>query len=102
MIDETISSELKEAPELSPYTTLINTFNIAEKEGWDVARIYWLMECKILKTTDRLPKNMFGSVDELVFSFLKSQQRHSNEIICSRPDCPKKERKYASTELDIL
>ncbi|CAF3280764.1 unnamed protein product [Rotaria socialis] len=38
--DEIISSELKEAAESSPYATLIKTFNIVEKEGWDVARIY--------------------------------------------------------------
>ncbi|CAF1408549.1 unnamed protein product [Rotaria magnacalcarata] len=100
--DETISSELKEAAESSPYATLTKTFNIVEKEGWDAARIYWLLKCNILKTTGRLTRDLFGSVDELVFSFLKSRQRHSNEIICSRPDCTKKERKCTSTDLDIF
>ncbi|CAF4161376.1 unnamed protein product, partial [Rotaria sordida] len=56
----------------------------------------------LFKATDQKPKDLFGSVDELVFSFLKNQQRHSNEILCSRPDCPKKERKCTSTELDIF
>ncbi|CAF1452096.1 unnamed protein product [Rotaria sordida] len=31
-----------------------------------------------------------------------NQQRHSNEILCSRSDCPQKERKCTSTELDIF
>ncbi|CAF4661750.1 unnamed protein product, partial [Rotaria socialis] len=31
-----------------------------------------------------------------------SRQRHSNEIICSRSDCTKKERKCTSTDLDIF
>ncbi|CAF2080423.1 unnamed protein product [Rotaria magnacalcarata] len=100
--DEIISSELKEAAESSPYATLIKTFNIVEKEGWDVARIYWLLKCNILKTTGRLMRDLFGSVDELVSSFLKSRQRHSNEIIYSRPDCTKKERKCTSTDLTIF
>ncbi|CAF1401383.1 unnamed protein product [Rotaria magnacalcarata] len=100
--DEIISSELKEAADSSPYATLTKTFNIVEKEGWDAARIYWLLKCNILKTAGRLTRDLFGSVDELAFSFLKSRQRHSNEIICLRSDCPKKERKCTSTELDIF
>ena len=102
MTDEIISSEFKEAAESSPYATLVKTFNIVEKEGWDAARIYWLLKFEILKKSNQKFNDLFGSVDELVFSFVKKQQRHSNEIICSRPDCTKRERKVTSTELDIL
>lgn len=102
MTDEAISSEFKEAPESSPYAILEKTFNIVEKEGWDVARVYWPLKFNILKRNDKKPKDLFGSVDELVFAFVKNQQSYSSETICSRPDCIEKERKVTSTELDIL
>lgn len=102
MTDEDVSFEIKEAPASSSYATLVKTFNIVEKDGWDAARVYWLLNFKVLKTTEQKSKDLFGSVDELVFSFLKDRQRYSSDIICLRPDCIRKERKVTSTELDIL
>ena len=82
--------------------TLVKTFNLVEKEEWDAARIYWSLTLNLLKKSDRQSKDLFGSVDEVVFSFVKNAQRHSNDIICSRSDCTEKQRNYVSIELDIL
>lgn len=100
--DETISSEFKEAPESSPYSTLVKTFNIVETEGWDAARIYWLINFNILKTNHGKSKDLYGSVDEVVCNFLKILQSYTTDIICSRSDCVQKQRKTTSAELCIL
>ncbi|CAF3432704.1 unnamed protein product [Rotaria socialis] len=99
--DVSLAGELDDAPQSSPYSKLVETFKIVEKEGWDTARIYWLLTFNILKRSDRRLKSLFGSVDEQVFCFLKNEQRHSNKIICTRPDCKEKERFYSTTELSI-
>ena len=59
----------------SPYSILRQTFQDVDTDGWDVARIYWLLINKILKPSDRNMKNLFGSMDENVFRFVKEQQR---------------------------
>ncbi|CAF1135500.1 unnamed protein product [Adineta ricciae] len=85
----------------SPYSTLLSTFRIVEKEGWDAARISWLLKFNLLKTSDRT-KSLFGSVDELVFCFLKNSQRHSTTITCTNPDCTKRKRVISSTEIGLF
>jgi hypothetical protein len=92
---------MDDAPETSPYSTLVKTFRIAENEGWDAARISWLLKFNLLKTSDRT-KCLFGSVDEQVFCFLKDQQLHSSTITCTNLDCTKKERNLLSTDIRLL
>jgi hypothetical protein len=99
--DIEVADELDHAPKTSPYSTLVKVFQLVEKEGWDTARISWLLNFNLLKPTDRQPKSLFGSVDEQVFCFIKNQQRHSNKITCSRPDCKQRVRNYSTPELRI-
>ncbi|CAF4565775.1 unnamed protein product, partial [Rotaria socialis] len=99
--DNKVASEFDDAPASSPYSTLVKTFQLVEKDGWDTARIYWLLAFNILKQTDCKPKNLFGSLDERVFSFLKRQQQYSTTVTCSRLDCTDKERILSTTELGI-
>ncbi len=99
--DINISEEMKNAPETSPYSRLVRTFRIVENEGWDAARISWLLTHRILKTSDR-EKSLFDSVDEQVFSFSKCAQRHSRSIEYSRLLCKERKRNYTTTEIDIL
>lgn len=99
--DIDFAGEVDDAPPSSPYSLLMKTFNIVEKEGWDAARIYWLLKLNILKPSDKQPKSLFGSVDEEVFSFIKQQQRHSTTIACARVDCIQRERNFSTTEITI-
>jgi hypothetical protein len=99
--DINIADEFDNASDTSPYSTLVKIFHIVEKEGWDAARISWLLTHRILKTSDR-KKSLFGSIDEQVFCFLKQAQRHSVKIECSRLQCKEKQRNYTTTELDLL
>jgi hypothetical protein len=96
-----VADEMDNAPSTSPYSTLVKTFRIVEEDGWNAARISWLLRFHLLKTSDRT-KCLFGSVDEEVFCFIKERQRHSNIITCTNLDCTDKERNYSSTELRFL
>ncbi len=100
--DINIAVEFDSASEASPYSMLVKTFRLAENKGWDAARINWLLNFHLLKTTDRQHKSLFGSVDEQVFCFLKDYQRHSNTITCTNVHCTEKERNFSSTELRFL
>ncbi|CAF0970624.1 unnamed protein product [Didymodactylos carnosus] len=99
--DLNIAEELINASEKSPYGALYKTFHLVETQGWDAARINWLLTHNRLKTSDRQTKSMFGSLDEDVFCFIKGQQRHSSTIICSRPECKGRKRTVTSTELPM-
>ena len=98
--DIDVADEFDTAPKTSPYSTLTNTFRLAEKEGWDAARISWLLTFNVLKTSERT-KLLFGAVDEQVFCFIKNEQRHSTTITCTNLDCTDKERNYSTTELTL-
>lgn len=100
--DDNIAGEFDSASVTSPYATLAKLFYIVEKEGWDAARIFWLLNFDILQVSDRQPKDIFGSLDERVFCFIKNEQRHSNDITCSRTECTERRREYSTTELRIL
>ncbi|UJR12328.1 hypothetical protein I4U23_016505 [Adineta vaga] len=93
--------EMENALPSSPYSILLSTFRIVEKEGWDAARISWLLKFNLLKTSDRA-KSLFGSVDELVFCFLKNSQRHSTTITCTNPDCTNRKRVISASEIRLF
>ncbi len=99
--DINIAVEFESAPNSSSYSTLVKIFRIVETEGWDAARIAWLLHFNLLKSTDRQPISLFGSPDAQVFSFVKDEQRFSYTCSCTRPDCIQKERIFTSTELEI-
>ena len=95
----TIEEAMSQAPQESPYALLRKTFQYAEKEGWNVARVFWLLSNHILKTSDRKIKNLFGSLDENVFRYIKQNQRYSRKATCARSNCSQKERILINTEL---
>jgi len=50
--DADVADEFINPRSTSPYTTLVKVFQIVEEEGWDAARISWLLTHHILKTSD--------------------------------------------------
>jgi len=99
--DIDISDEFNNAPSGSPYSILVDTFSLVEKEGWDTARLSWLLTHGILKTSNR-EKDLYGSVDVQVFCFLKYAQSYSCEIECSRLQCKNRKSIFTTTQLNIL
>lgn len=100
--DINLADRFNAESEPSPYVTLVKTFNIAEEEGWDAARIFCLIEFNVLTIFDSPRKDLFDFADEQVLSFIKNEQRHSYKLICTRPDCIKREQDFTTTNLDIL
>jgi hypothetical protein len=47
-----VVDEFDNAPNTSLYSTLVEVFHIVEKDGWNSARIGWLLTHRILKTSD--------------------------------------------------
>ena len=102
LIDANVARHIQDTCTSSPYQILLHTFDLVQNEGWDAGRIHWLLKFNVLKQSDQAPKDLFGSVDEYVFNFLKHEQRYTTKITCSRYGCTKKERYCSSTEIDIL
>ncbi len=90
--DINIAGEFDEAPSTSSYSILVRIFRLVEKEGWDAACISWLLHFHLLKTTDRHPKSLFGSVDEQVFCFIKNALEKKVHIISKNSKIPRKNR----------
>ena len=99
--DTGFENEVNDGNRVSPYQTLLKTFQLVEEKGWDYARIFWLLKNNRLNVSNRKMKSMFGSVDANVFCFLKSQQRYYTKIVCTRPECKERERTVTTTELNI-
>jgi hypothetical protein len=97
----TIEEAMSQAPQGSPYALLRRTFQYVQANGWDTARIFWLLSNRILKPTDRKIKNLFGSLDTNVFRFIKQTQRYSRKATCARANCPHRERLLINTELCV-
>jgi hypothetical protein len=98
--DIKVARKLNTAPDRSPYSTLVKVFRIAEDEGWDTARLSWLHKHHSLENVAQ-KENLFGSVDEQVFCFLKSEQYYSYQIECSRAECKNKIRTRTTTEVTV-
>jgi hypothetical protein len=83
------------------YTILSRTLRLVDQDGWDVARICWLLENKILKSSDHKVKDLFGSMDRNVFRLIKARQQYSRRRVCTRANCPRREHTLINTELCI-
>ena len=64
--------------------------------------MYCLSKFNIIKPSDPKEISLFDYEDEQVFSAIKSEQRHSYTVVCTRPDCIEKERDFTTEGLSIL
>jgi hypothetical protein len=79
---------------------LVKVFRIAEREGWDAARLSWLHTNGILEQFARR-ESLFGSIDDQVFRFLKREQNYYQQAECSRVQCKKRKRNFTTAELHL-
>lgn len=101
-MDINIVEEFSTAPSHSSHAVLAETFRIVDSEGWDQARIHWLLHFNIINPTRRRTVNLFGMLKESTLQFLCEQQRYSSSAICSREDCLNHRETFTSTEIDLL
>ena len=100
-MDINIEEAMSQAPQGSPYALLAKTFRYVEADGWDSARIFWMLSNGTLKTTDRKTKDIFGSLDTNVFRFIKQTQRYLRTATCARANCSERERLIINTEVSV-
>jgi len=99
---DSIMHELIDKMSTEPYTSLRATFELVDSEGWDSARLYWLLVHKRLDPFSNSLQSMFGSMDQNVYQFIKGLQRYSVSSLCSRLECPERKKRGFCTELSTL
>ena len=82
-----------------PFLSLRKTLSLAEADGWNEARLYWLISNGILDHQSHNDHTAYGSVDGNFLRFVKNPAHlHQNRSICSRQDCPTHERTISSAD----
>jgi hypothetical protein len=85
-----------------PFLSLRKTLSLAESDGWDVARLYWLISNGVLDHQSYNDHNAYGSVDGNFLRFIKNPaQLRQHRSICSRWDCPTRERTIKSADIGV-
>ena len=85
-----------------PFLSLRKTFSFVDSDGWDEARLFWLISNGILGHQSYNDHNAYGSVDGNFLRFIKNPaQLHQHRSICSRWDCPTRERTIKSADIGL-
>ncbi|CAF3100169.1 unnamed protein product, partial [Rotaria sp. Silwood2] len=75
---------------------------ILESDGWDEARLHWLTTHNLLTHRQTIEHNAYGSVDGNSLRFIKNPaQLYRTNYICSRQNCPTRERISTSADLSL-
>ncbi|CAF0763660.1 unnamed protein product [Didymodactylos carnosus] len=86
------------------YSNLRKTFQLVGSDGWDIARLYWLNIHKRLNSSvvnSNNQYNLFGTVDENVFGYVRTMQEYENSSNCLCEDCPRRTRTLISTDIAL-
>jgi hypothetical protein len=88
--------------EREPYQSLRRTFSLVESDDWDEARLFWLITHEKVGRQATNSHNIFGSVDENLLRFIRrTGQYYQTKAICSRPNCPTRERTFRAADIAI-
>jgi hypothetical protein len=88
--------------ENEPFLSLRKTFALVESGGWDEARLHWLTTHGLLDHQQSNEYNLYGSVDRNTVRCIKNPvQLHKSKSVCSRQDCPTRERTIKNSNLAI-
>ena len=88
--------------EKEPFQSLRKTFALVESNGWDEARLFWLTNQDLLSHQQSNNHNVYGSVDGNTLRFIKNPvQLYENKSVCSRQDCPTRERNITTGDLPL-
>jgi hypothetical protein len=88
------------------YTILNKTMQLVDTNGWNIARLHWLKVNHQLRadndTTDSTTshyQDLFGTVDENVYQYLRAMQNHSFATECTAEDCPQRKQNRRSADI---
>ncbi|CAF1535171.1 unnamed protein product [Didymodactylos carnosus] len=86
------------------YSNLCKTFQLVESDGWDTARLYSLTIHKRLDSSTANGNNqynLFDTVDENVFRYIRTMQEYENPSECLCEDCLRRTRTLISTDIAL-
>ena len=85
-----------------PFLSLRKTFVLVESDGWDEARLYRLATQSLISRQQSNNLNVYGSVDGNGLRFIKNRgQLYEGKSVCSRQNCPTRERNIISADLAL-
>ncbi len=85
-----------------PFLSPRKTFALVESDGWDEARLYWLITHDLLDNQQPNLHNAYGSVDGNTLRCIKNPvPLYKSKSICARQDCPTRERTMINTDLAV-
>jgi hypothetical protein len=88
--------------EKEPFLSLRKTFAYVESDGWDEARLYWLINQNLLTHQQSNVHDVYGSVDAHGLRFIKNPlQLYKTKTVCSRQDCPTRERSIVHADIPL-
>ncbi|CAF2402731.1 unnamed protein product [Rotaria sp. Silwood2] len=88
--------------ENEPFSSLRETFLLVESDGWDQARLQWLISHGLLNRKGVNTNDIYGSLDTNVIRFIKNPlQLHQAKTFCARHTCPQRERTIKTTDIGV-
>lgn len=94
--------ELFEDELVDSVVTLREVFKRVEQDGWDVARLYWLVRHNLLTLENFDGKyNMENTLTNAVFQFVKPMQEFDVRSECMCTVCPKRIKKRPSVDITL-
>jgi hypothetical protein len=88
--------------ESEPFLSLRKTFELVESDGWDEARLYWLITHSLLGHQQSNIHNAYGSVDGNTLRCIKNPiQLYKSKSVCARQDCSTRERTIISCDVAL-
>jgi len=90
-------------PDIRACDNLRKTFDLVERKGWDLARLYWITVNSVYSKPE--PKcahiDLYGTADTNVFQFVREIQKYVIESRCTCTDCPKLVRQSHSVDISL-
>ena len=88
------------------YHILNKTVQLIDSKEWNIARLYWLtannrlsLDANTTDTTVSRSHDIFGTVDQNVYQYLRAMQIHIFSTECSARDRPKRRQSRKSAEI---
>jgi hypothetical protein len=93
---------LFESSTLDASKLLRHIFRLIEKDGWTVARLYWLTRNNLLTNKNKNGTyDLKDTMDAVVFKFIKTMQTYPVKSTCSCLACPKRIREYTNVHIEL-
>ena len=90
------------------YHIINETMELVDTDGWDVARLYWLTSTHRLSgnahrthSTASKSYNIFGTIDENVYQYLRAMQMNVYSTEFTAVDCSKRQQSKKCAELTL-